>query len=94
MKKLRLNLDDLAVSSFRTGHDGSGGRTVKAHDYTAECPGYTCTNGHSTCEFPTAVNHTCAPGWTDGDQSCWVAQPRTYYCYTTPDGGGSAPYAC
>jgi hypothetical protein len=102
MRKLELSLDSLRVDSFETEAPGSGRGTVFGHShdigctdntcgYTPECPGYHCTRGNSTCEFPTAVFHCCAPGWTDGDGSCYCLQPHTYYCSNTSGGESFDP---
>jgi hypothetical protein len=93
MKKLSLALDDLRVTSFQTTDEGPDGEgTVHGLEgYTPECPGYGCTDRFSTCEYPTAVHHNCAPDYTYEQPQCWQMQPQTYYCFggeTYPQTGG------
>jgi hypothetical protein len=98
MKKIRLAVDDLQINSFRTttGVAATNPGTVKGKDYTQDCPGYGCTQGNSTCEYPT--NHCCAETYTFAQPQCYQLQPRTYYCFCDTDfyqcGAQSAPNPC
>lgn len=90
MKKLRLNLDELQVSSFVAGEAATGSGTVQANitglcsarcDTENTCGANTC--GQNTCN---GAHYTCALSCTD----C-----GTYYCAT---GGscdaGTCVYSC
>lgn len=73
MKKLHLDLDDLAVESFRTDSDRSDGGTVQGHVWTWFWTGCdTCAN-------------TCDAGAATCGASCGVACRQTVNtpdCYT------------
>ena len=76
MRKIRLEIDDLAVESFNTatGEDTKPG-TVRGHDYT-EFDGCNVSDGVSNCatcdEGCPADTHTCFAScrMTNGDQAC------------------------
>ena len=83
MKKLRLELDDLRVDTFRTGVVRMGARTVRGHAYTAI--GY--------CQYPST---SCPPGETGSGYSCYCMYPNTseQVCCSDPERGCSGGGMC
>jgi hypothetical protein len=76
MKKLTLQLDDLAVESFETG-DGTHIRgTVRAFGNSSDCsygsPQYTQCD--FTCVFPCADSPDCTPACPNGSAGCPTPQ--------------------
>lgn len=68
MKKLTLDIDALAVQSFQTGeqkHPDRGTVMGQARPTSQQCV------------YPTAVNHSCEPGVTDNEFSCFCLYPDT-----------------
>jgi hypothetical protein len=85
MKKLRLELDELAVESFATGEDEMATRgTVAGHISTR------CTGGAMTCDD----GNTCVPaGDTCANDTCYISCMGSCPCYPNYetigcDGGG------
>lgn len=81
MKKLRMDLDELAVESFATAEDGRNNGTVRAFDSTVEmtnCMDCTneawCADGGitqaNTCNC--TIYGTCHGGTCDNARTCWV----------------------
>lgn len=68
MKKLRLAIDDLRVSSFDTASPPDGRGTVQGHDFTeATCEGIRCDTWHAnTCQSTCRCSqgNTCLGGNT------------------------------
>lgn len=88
MKKLRLNLDALAVESFTAGEDELASRgTVAGHISTR------CTAGAMTCDD----GNTCVPaGATCDNDTCYVSCNGSCPCYPnydTYDGCGGPVYS-
>ena len=82
MKKLRLDLDELTVTSFETDHAQSGGGTIEGYISTR------CTGGAMTCDD----GNTCVPaGATCDNDTCYVSCAGSCPCdpnYDTYDGCG------
>lgn len=88
MRKVRLEIDALAVQSFVTATDGAPRGTVPAFDQEGGV-------------YPTP---SCQPGETFGGFSCYCLYPRTdpdriccnsdHWCSNGCGGGGTATCAC
>lgn len=82
MKKIALNLEDLAVDSFATGGTNDRLGTVHAHGTEMTvcvglCGGYDETEAggcesptRDGCVYPTAAYHSCEPGQTYDEYTC------------------------
>jgi len=92
VKKLRLELDELAVDSFATDGLLRAAGTVHGH-LSAICT-YACngTDG-GTCNDPTCVGDTC-----NGDYTCQLSctECNSYYCASDDPSCGqfSCVYTC
>jgi hypothetical protein len=85
MRKLKLDLTDLEVTSFEARAETAERGTVAGHklpppsEIDATCGQYTCDQGANTCEYQTCYNScygTCAGGvcgtWPQtGCAQCW-----------------------
>ncbi|HSU15932.1 pinensin family lanthipeptide [Longimicrobium sp.] len=77
MKKMRLNLEQLAVESFETDSDRARRGTVRGHDVCSDLCTY---SAEGTCGAP-----------LDSVQSECNALPQTKFCGDTMDICGSQP---
>jgi hypothetical protein len=68
VKKLKLNLDQIAVLSFDVGMEGRGG-TVRAHTYTYES-GDQCHTGLQDSCYSCPVPPRCVPQEISWDTNC------------------------
>jgi hypothetical protein len=95
MKKLKLQLEDLAVESFTTADEKDGRGTVEGYnscqtcqdiDCSAVCTGTSC-DGTGTGGGDTGGTTPCGPGGSDPVFGCGsgVQGCRTYYDWTGCD---------
>jgi len=90
MKKLSLDLDQLAVDSFDTVGDAArDAGTVRGHGFT----GTTC--GQFICDCPTGSGESCQPDLCDtGDCSAGTCPSGVGHTCQQPSCFYSSPCAC
>jgi hypothetical protein len=67
MRKVKLNVEKLHVESFTTDHETEKRGTVHGH----------ASQVGQGCVYPTAVYHSCEPGVTYGENTCYCLYPNT-----------------
>ena len=67
MRKVKLNIETLQVESFTPAAERPERGTVVGHFSRVQ----------EGCVYPTAVYHSCAPGATTGERTCWCLYPDT-----------------
>ncbi|HYR09771.1 MAG TPA: hypothetical protein VEQ60_18490 [Longimicrobium sp.] len=100
MKKMKLELEQLAVDSFDTSAAPERRGTVygrQVTDFThCTCPGHPSCDGYDTCQGPTC-DAFCT--YTQGDPSCDITCHGRFTCepscdYTCPGYGATCEYTC
>lgn len=67
MKKVKLNVEKLWVESFAANDKPAEPGTVMAHASAVR----------DGCVYPTAAYHSCEPGVTYGENTCYCLYPNT-----------------
>jgi hypothetical protein len=84
MRKVKLNVESLHVESFTPAEEQPQRGTVVGH----------VSRVHDGCVYPTAVYHSCQPGVTYGEFTCFCLYPDTDARMCCSDQGCSGGGMC
>jgi hypothetical protein len=96
MKKMKLNLEQLAVDSFDTSAAPQPRGTVFGEEYTnlthCSCPGHPSCDGYDTCQGSPSCDGVCT--YTQGNDTCDITCHGAFTCELSCDYGPSCYYTC
>jgi hypothetical protein len=78
-KKFRLDIDDLAVSSFVVSSEGGVRGTVRGHDQSEEGTCTTCWGDSNDCTNNPAASECAVSAEYCTETDCWVSRAEYGY---------------